>query len=142
MVEAVRQAHDVQRDGGALLALAARKVGQQQRQLDVFLGIQHRHQVVELEHQAYVARAPRGQAAVRQLVDSFAADLYGALAGPIETADQIEQRGLAGSRGAHQRQELAFRNLQIESAKHVDFLAPALEYLVYISNADQAFHRR
>jgi hypothetical protein len=43
----------------ALPALGLRQLRQQQRQLDVPLGGQHRQQVVELEHEADVLRAPR-----------------------------------------------------------------------------------
>ena len=47
-------------------ALAARQRGEQQRQLDVVERRQHRHQVVELEDEADVRGAPRGEFARRE----------------------------------------------------------------------------
>ena len=41
--------------------LAARQIGQDQRQLHVFEGRQHRDQVVELEDEADMRGAPGGQ---------------------------------------------------------------------------------
>ena len=58
------------------LPLGLGQVRQQQRQLDVALGREHRQQVVELEHEADVPRAPRRQLAVRQLVDPLAGDAH------------------------------------------------------------------
>ena len=51
-----------------------RQLGQQQRQLDVALGGEHRQQVVELEDEADVLRAPARQLAARQRADVRAAD--------------------------------------------------------------------
>ncbi len=63
---AVGQAHDVEGDGHPLLALGLRQVGEQQRQLDVALGGQHRQQVVELEDEADVVRAPARELAAAE----------------------------------------------------------------------------
>ena len=71
---AVREPHDLQRHGGVLAALRGRELGEQQRQLDVALGGEHRHQVVELEHEADVVRAPAGELAAGELIDALAAD--------------------------------------------------------------------
>ena len=57
-------------------ALRSRQRRQQQRQLDVALGRQHRQQVVELEHEAdVIARASCASCAVAELVDALAGDL-------------------------------------------------------------------
>src|SRR6185436_7585117 len=55
---AVREPDDLKRDGDGLAALRRGERGQQERQLDIALGGQDRHQVVELEHEADVSRAP------------------------------------------------------------------------------------
>ncbi len=60
---AVREADDLQRDRDALAALGLRQLRQEQRQLDVALGGQHRQQVVELKDEADVLRAPARQPA-------------------------------------------------------------------------------
>ena len=71
---AVGETHHLQRDGDVLLALRGGQLGQQQRQLDVAFGGEHRHQVVELEHEADVVGAPVGELAAGELVDAAAAD--------------------------------------------------------------------
>ena len=59
---ALGQPDDVQRDRHPLLALGLRQVGEQQRQVDVALGGEHRQQVVELEHEADVVRRASARA--------------------------------------------------------------------------------
>ncbi|KAG1174428.1 hypothetical protein G6F35_016658 [Rhizopus arrhizus] len=71
---AVGQADQGQRDLRIALALRGVEVGQQQRQLDVLLRGQHRHQVVELEHEADVVAAPGRQQAAATLGDALAVD--------------------------------------------------------------------
>ena len=94
------EADDLERRLHARLALGARQRGQQQRQLDVALGRQHRHQVVELEHEAHVPRPPLGEIAPGELVDPLAGHRHLALGRLVEAADEIEQRRLAGARRA------------------------------------------
>mmetsp|Transcript_44842 Transcript_44842/g.105637 ORF Transcript_44842/g.105637 Transcript_44842/m.105637 type:complete len:227 (+) Transcript_44842:1747-2427(+) len=98
----VGQAHQLQRDGRALPALAGRQLGQQQRQLDILLRRQRRHQVVELEHEADLGRPPFGQGRTRELVDALTAHGDGTAAGRVQPTHQIEQRGLARARAGHQ----------------------------------------
>jgi len=50
--------HDLQGNRNILLAAARGQLGQQQRQFDIAFRAQHRHQVVELEHEADVVCAP------------------------------------------------------------------------------------
>ena len=105
---AIGQAHQLQRDRGILAPLRGRQAGQQQRQLDVALRRQHRHQVVELEHEADGRGAPFRQCAAAELVDALAADADAAGGRRVEPADQVEQRRLAGAGRPHQRQEIAW----------------------------------
>src|SRR5438067_96153 len=86
---------------------------------------QHRHQVIELEYKTDMASAPCRQAAAGQLVDTFAVDRDTAFVRPVKPANEIEQRGLAGTRRPHQGQKLAFRNLEIEFVQDLDLLLAA-----------------
>ena len=70
MFRAVGEAHGFQRGGDVLAAGGLVQVGEQQRQLDVALGGQRGQQVVELEDESDVPRAPGGELAVGQLVDA------------------------------------------------------------------------
>ncbi|KAG1393634.1 hypothetical protein G6F59_014324 [Rhizopus arrhizus] len=121
---------DVAPPGGLIgqhaLALRGVEVGQQQRQLDVLLRGQHRHQVVELEHEADVVAAPGRQLAAAHLVDALAFDADLAAAGVVQAADQVEQGGLARTGGAHQRDEVAARDVQGDAVQHLHFLGATL----------------
>ena len=66
------QADDGQGCRDVLGAFGLGEVGEQQRQFDVALGCEHRHEVVELENEANVAGAPGGERAVGELVNPLA----------------------------------------------------------------------
>src|SRR5690606_5029730 len=127
----------LQRDRRIALALGPGQVGQQQRQLDVALRAEHRHQVVELEHVADVLAAPVRQAAAAHGVDALAVDGDLAAAGRVQAADQVQQGGLAGARRAHQRDEVALFDLQVQAVQHVDPFRAALVGLGEVADADQ-----
>ena len=69
VLRAIGEPDDLQRDRDALPPLGLRQLRQQQRQLDVPLGRQHRQQVVELKHEADVLRAPPRQLAAAERAD-------------------------------------------------------------------------
>src|SRR6267154_1082236 len=71
---AIGEADDLQGHRDILAALRGGEPGQEQRQLDVAFGAEHRHQVVELEHEADVVCAPVRELAAGELVDAAAAD--------------------------------------------------------------------
>ena len=75
---------------------AGGELGQQQWQLDVAFGGEHRHQIVELEDEADVVGAPVRQLPAGELVDALAPHQHLPGGGLIEAADQIQQRRLAG----------------------------------------------
>ena len=57
VIHPVFETHDAQGGLRALPALCARELGEKQRQLDVFDGREHRHEIVGLKVEADVARA-------------------------------------------------------------------------------------
>jgi hypothetical protein len=118
-------------------ALGAAQRGQQQRQLDVLLRRQHRHQVVALEDEADVLGAPGGQR-VRCPARRCAGrrrELAGA--GRVEAADQVEQGGLARARRPHQRDEVALGDVQVDAVQHLDALGAADVGLGQAADLDQ-----
>ena len=107
------------------------QVRQQQRQFHVALRREHREQVVKLEDEADVPRAPRGQLAVGQFVNALARDAHRAAGGAVQPADQVQQRALARTRRPHQRQKLARRHFQMQVLQHVDVLRAAVKDLLH-----------
>src|SRR5262249_17814175 len=79
----------------------------------------HREQIVELEDEADVLRSPARQLAGRRTRDVAAADDHAPRGWLVEASDQVEQGRLAGARGAHEREELSARDLEVEPLQHV-----------------------
>ena len=104
---AVGDADQGQRGQRIGFALRGGQMGQQQRQLHIALRAQHRHQVVELEHEADMVGAPARQGAAAELVQALAGDGDFARGRRVQTADQIQQRRLARAARSHQRDEIA-----------------------------------
>ena len=123
-----------------LLAAGAREIREQQRQLDIALRREHRHEVVELEHEADVPRAPLRKLAVGELVDALAGDHDLAFVRTVEPADEIEQRRLAGARRAHQRDELARLDLEIQAVQHFHLLLAARVALHHVLHGNERRH--
>ena len=98
--------------------------------------------MVELEDEADVAGAPAGQLRFVIAAISFVADPHFALAGPIESGDQVEQRRLARSAGPHQRQEFSFRHFQVESVEHVDLFAAAAQSVAVQSDTNNRLRHK
>ena len=85
--------------------------GELQRQEDVLLGRQRRQQVERLEDEADVRAAQLGELRVVHLRDVLAGDVDAAGGRLVEPGQDVHQRGLAGPRGAHDRGELAARDV-------------------------------
>ena len=130
VVGAVRETDDGERHLNALPPIGLRQFGEEQRQLDVAGRGEHRQQVVELKHEADVARPPRRELAARHLVDAVAGDGDGSFARRVETADQIQQRRLARPGWPHQRQEVSRRNVEVDTLENIDAFPAAVIDLV------------
>src|SRR5262245_27096609 len=137
MLGSIREPDDLQSDGDTLPALGFRQLRQQQWKLHIALGRQDGQQVVELKNEADVLRSPPGQLPAAQLVDPDAPYVDRASGRRIETADQIEQGGLAGTRRPHEREEVTLRNIEVHALQHVDALAATAEVFVHASDAHQ-----
>jgi hypothetical protein len=100
--------------------------GEQQRVLDVLERGQHRQQVEVLEHEAQAARAEVGQRIVGQGVHRLAPDHDGAAVGPVDAADQVEQRRLAAARRTGDDGEAVGQDdeVDVDQRRHVDRIEP------------------
>src|SRR5712692_10393277 len=137
MPGAVLQGDDAQRRGHVIPPLAPGERGQQQRQLHVPLRAEHRQEVVELEDESDVHRPPVRQLPARHLIDPLPRHVDAARAGAIQAGDEIEERSLARSGRAHQRQELAARDVEVQTVQHVDVFTAAAEDLFDPTHGNQ-----
>lgn len=87
--------------------------GEFQRQLDIFNRGEHRDQVETLEHEADVDVAPMRDFAVAEGAQIFAEHENFSVSRPVHRGDQVQQRRFAGARRPHQRDELAFVDLDV-----------------------------
>ena len=94
--------------------------GDRERQRDVLAHVEERDQVEGLEDEpGPVAAQPRG-AVVGELADDLALEDDLAARGPVEAAEQLQERALAAARRAHERDELTGGHGQGDAAQRVD----------------------
>src|SRR5262245_26608303 len=129
-----------ERDLGMLTSLGRREIGEQQRQLHVALRGQHWEEIVELEHEADVGRAPLGEFSTRELVDASTAYHITARSGDIQPADQVEKGGLARAGRTHQGHEVPPRNVEGDVVQRFDRLAATHVGFGQAVDLDQIVH--
>src|SRR6185503_4666606 len=139
MARAMRQADDFERGLDMLASLAFGQVSEQKGQFHVTFGSQNGQQIIELKHQPNMPRTPGGQFAIGHLVDTIGANAYYAAGAAIQTANEIQQRGLSGAGWSHQRKEFAFRHFQTQAGQDANlFRAPAKDF-VHVRHVNQCF---
>src|SRR5262245_59164489 len=67
----------------------------------------------------------------------LAGDAHGTFAGPVESADQIEQRALARAGRPHQCEKISFRHFQVQVRQDVNLLRAATENFVHTVHVHQ-----
>jgi hypothetical protein len=117
VIEPLAEPDAHQRLARARVSLAARDTGVEQRQLHVLERARAREQVEALEHEADRTVADLGQRIAIERGDVVAVEQIKAAARPIEATDHVHQRGLARSGRAHHRHEVAFLDLERDSAQ-------------------------
>ena len=123
-----------------LAAFGLGKLGQQQGQFDVPERREHGDEVVHLEDETDMARAPVGQLAAGHVRDFIAGHTDGAARGNIEAAQQIEQSGLARAARPHEGHKIALIDVKIQALQDVDVLVAAAVGFVQAANLNQAAH--
>src|SRR5699024_1478630 len=106
--------------GAALARLAGAEPGEQARQLDVVGHREVADQVEELEDEPDLAAAHLGPLGLAEALHAGAAELDLARRGPVEPAEQVQQRRLAAARWAGHGDELAFWDVDIHAAQGLD----------------------
>src|SRR5687767_15360383 len=83
-------------------------------QRDVLQAGQRRQEVKELENEADLVAPNSGQSIVRLSREGFTVDLNVSGRRPVETAEQVEERRLAGAGWTDERHHLAGRDDQVK----------------------------
>ena len=87
-----------------------RRPGEQHRQLDVAERREARQQVEELEHETDPVPAQQRALLLRERADLAPLEQVAPARRPVEAADDVQQRGLAGAGGPDERDVLAARD--------------------------------
>ena len=120
-----------------LAALLLGELGEEQRELDVLEGVEDGDEVVELEDEADVPRAPRGQGGLVEARDLPAVNDDAAARRPIDAGDEVQQCGLARARRPHEREEVAARNVEGDAVQDRDFEFVAVVDLVDVLDVNE-----
>jgi hypothetical protein len=130
VVHAVAEADELER-----LLRRHRRGGDLGDDRHVFARGQARDQVVELEHEADVVAAEARQLAVAGLGQVLAVVPDVAVRGHVETAQDVQERGLAAAGRAEQHHELAGIQIEIDAAQGVDL---DLAHAIHLGDAARA----
>src|SRR5262249_5078887 len=106
-------------------------------QLHVFDRAGTCQEVEVLEHEAQLAVADGGALVRRQRRYIRAGQLVRAACGPVETADDVHERRLAGPRGTHDGDELARVDVHRHSAQCLDLDVTELVDLAQVARVNQ-----
>jgi len=111
------------------LAFGLGEFGEQQRQLNILERSEHGNQVVHLEDEAYVTRAPLGKFTARHVRNFVAGDGDAAMRGDVKAAEKIEQSGFSRAARSHEGDKFAFVHIKMQSLQDVYGLtAPAIGF--------------
>src|SRR5580693_29401 len=122
---------------GAFSPFRIRDAKRDQRCLDILLGRQRRYQVEGLEDETDRRCAHMGELGFAQGREVLAAELYGAGAGPVERAENLQQRALAVPGRALDRQPVAIFDDQVDAPERV-YGTPALG--IVLGNSGELVH--
>ena len=138
MLGAVGKSHEVEQFHGALLRLALRHAGNESWNHDVFYCRELRQELVELEDEADVLVAEVGKLLLVQLSYINAVDGDVSAVGRVESADNLQESGLAGATRSDDAHHLTFVNMQVDALEHLQ-RAEALGDILNVYHISLAF---
>ena len=115
MRQALAEPDPLEDAAGHRLALGLGHTAEHERHGHVLDGIEVRHQIVGLEHEAEMALPERGQFPLVQIGDDHAADAHAAARGLFHAGELVEQGGLAGAGFAVDAADLPARDAQVDA---------------------------
>ena len=133
----MRQTNDIQRNEARFFRSALESLVNSKGSSTFFWADKHRHQVIELKNQPHMPCAPAGQFAVGQFIDTLSTDLDRTFTGPVQTANQVQQRGFTGAGRTHQRQKFTAWDFQVQPTQDMNLLGSAFEYFIDSADFDQ-----
>ena len=102
------------------------------RQHDIFIDVQHRHQIEALKDKTDLAPPEDCQRVIREFEDLLSCDLHTAGSRSVQTAHHMQQGRLAAAGGADDRCEFALLNAKIDAVQRPHHGIPAAVVLFEI----------
>ncbi|MNM27476.1 hypothetical protein D3C81_379690 [compost metagenome] len=124
VVQAMAEANRFQQRSRTRTGLRHCGAGQHHRHHHVFQRGEFRQQVVELVDETQRLVAQQAARGVRQRGHALTGDIDLARGGRIQPAQQVQQRALAGTGGADDRNRLACGHRQVQAIEHRGLHAP------------------
>src|SRR5688572_3385319 len=124
VVASIGETYELESGVHALPALLRAQPQEDQRKLDVLVSGQHLDEVVELEHEPDMPRAPLGKIVLGAARDVGARDAYAAGVRAIDTADEVEQRRLPRPGWAHERLKRTSSELDVDVVEDGNVVRP------------------
>src|SRR5579871_1179974 len=124
MVEALPELHQFQEIAGALVNLLPLEALQVERQGDVFDAGQARQEIEELKDEADLVASKASQVVIGERRHGLTINANLAGRGSVQSADEIQERGLPGARGAHDGDHFAALDLQVDRIKSYNLAFP------------------
>src|ERR1051326_2176187 len=122
---------------GPLSALFGRDATINHRQLDILNHVQLGQQIKKLEDKPNLAIANRRKLARGSIVDHNAIESNRPGSRSIQAAEDMHQRGLAAARGANDRNELTFVNIELDIIQRANFFIAKAINLTDVAEFDQ-----
>ncbi len=135
MITAVGEADVVEEGFGAGGGISG-EAGEFGGEEDVFFGGEGGDELIRLEDEAEFAGAEEGERVFTEAGDFIAVELDGAAGGGIEAGEEAEEGAFAGAGGAHDGNELALGNVEINTAQDVHGVGGGGDGFVEIADAD------
>jgi len=88
-------------------------------------------------HEPDVRGTPARERPLAELTDALTCDHEPTLGLTVQSADDVQQRGLARARGSHQCHEFALCDVQVDVMQHLDSLLAPLIHPVQGAELDQ-----
>src|SRR5215471_9840771 len=102
---------------GAISDFLARPLAKMEWKRNILEAIQRRQQVEKLEDESDFVPADTRQIIVGQFTEILAVDRNIAIRRPVQTADQIQERGFSRARRSDNRNNFSFSDFQIDGFK-------------------------
>ena len=112
----VAKCEEVQQFGGPFVGLGFALSANEGWHHNIFYGCELGQQLMKLKDEAYVLIAKMSQVVGAEVIDIGACNAHCSLSGFVQSAEYLQQRGLACTAGSRNGHHLGWHNVQVDAA--------------------------